>query len=93
MIVGICVIHIHLSHPQSLKEKRRVIKSLKTRIKGKFNVSIAEVGALDKWQRAVLGICTVSNDKRFVNEVLDKVLGMISRHPEVEIVDHRLEFV
>jgi len=62
-------------------------------MKRRFNVSIAEVGAQDLWQKAVLGMTGIANDKRFVNEVLDKALCLIASYPEAEILSHRLEFI
>ena len=93
MIVGICVIELYIPPTGSLKGKRQVLQSMKVKIKNKFNVAIAEVGELDLWQKAVLGVTTVANDIRFVNEVMDKVVDFISSNPQVEVVRHQLEFV
>ncbi len=93
MIVGICVIELYIPHIHSLKEKRKVLLGVKNRIKNRFNIAIAEVAEQDKWQKAVLGIATVANDKRFVNQVLDKVIGFISSTPEIEVIHTRIEFV
>lgn len=93
MTVGICVVELYIPLSGSLKGKRQVLQSIKVKIKNKFNVAVAEVGEQDLWQKAILGITTVANDKSFVNEVLDKVVGFISGNPEVEVVRHQLEFV
>ncbi|HHT9147289.1 MAG TPA: DUF503 domain-containing protein, partial [Candidatus Wunengus sp. YC61] len=61
----------------SLKGKRQVLKRVIDRVKQKFNVSIAEVGENDKWQRAQVGFCVVGNDKRYVNSSLDKIANFI----------------
>jgi hypothetical protein len=91
--VGICVIELYIPHIHSLKEKRKVLLGIKNRIKNRFNIAIAEVAEQDKWQKAVLGVTTVANDQRFVNQVLDKVIGFISSYPEIEVIHHQIEFV
>jgi uncharacterized protein len=93
MIVGICTIELYLPDNGSLKDKRQVLKSLKDRLKRRFNVSIAEVDDQDLWQKTVVGVACVGNRKDYVNEVLDKVLGAIRGNPRVEIIDYRLEMV
>jgi hypothetical protein len=75
----------------SLKEKRRAIKSIKDRVRSKFNVSIAEVDGLDKWQWATLGVACVSNDTRFVNSVLSNVVNFIGGIHLAELVDYEIE--
>ncbi len=78
----------------SLKGKRRVVKSITARVKNKFNVSVAEVDDQDLWQRATLGICCVSNDKRYTNEVLSKVVDLIvGGRFEAEILDYEIEIL
>ncbi len=93
MIVGTCTIELFLPGNGSLKEKRRTLKSIKDRIQHRFNVSIAEVEDQDLWQKAVLGIACVGNQKAHVNEVLDKVLRAIRGTPEVEVMNSRLEMI
>ncbi len=93
MIVGICTIELFLPESGSLKDKRQVIKSLKDRIKRRFNVAIAEVDDQDLWQKTVLGVACVGNRKDYVNEVLDKVIGAVRGTPSVEIMDYRLELL
>lgn len=92
MIVGVCTIELFLPANRSLKDKRRVLKSLKDRINQKFNVAIAEVADNELWQKSVLGIASVGNRKDQVNAVLDKVAGVIRGNPQVEIVQSRMEF-
>jgi len=91
MHIGICTIHLRLLENHSLKGKRRIIKSIKDRVKNRFNVSIAEVDALDKWQWTTLGVAFVSNDSRFANSVLSDVVDFIDKMREAEIVDYEIE--
>ena len=93
MVVGICTVELFIPDGQSLKSKRQVLSSLKDRIRGKFNVSVAEVGEQDLWQKAVLGIACVANETAYVNQVLDQVLNQIRSVPMVEIVQSRIELL
>jgi len=94
MNVGVCRIRLRLPENLSLKGKRRVLKSITTRVGSKFNVAIAEVDDQDLWQLATLGICCVSNDKRHANEVLSKVVGFISDSRfEIEVLDYEIEIL
>jgi uncharacterized protein len=77
----------------SLKGKRKVIHSLKDRIKARFNVSIAEVGALDLWQKARLGVVAVANDERMLKSKMDKLLNYIESTGLVEPLSAELEFI
>lgn len=94
MHVGICRISFRLPENGSLKDKRRVIKSITSRVANKFNVSVAEVDDNDLWQLATLGISCVSNDKRHANEILSKVVDYITdARFEVEILDYNIEIL
>jgi len=94
MNVGVCRVSLRLPENQSLKGKRRVLKSITTRVRSKFNVSVAEVDDQNLWQLATLGICFVSNDKRFTNEVLSKVVDFIvDGRFELEILDYEIEIL
>jgi len=94
MNVGVCRIDLRLPENLSLKGKRQVLKSITTRVRNKFNVSVAEVDNHDRWQLATIGICCVSNDNRFTNEVLSKVVDfVIGCRFEVEILDYEIEIL
>ena len=92
-MVGVCHLDLVLPEGSSLKGKRQVIKSLVTRVRDKFNVSISEVGGHDLWQRARVGICLIGTDKRFVNSSLDKVLDYIEGLGLLEVVSSDVEFL
>ncbi len=94
MHIGVCKIKLRLPENLSLKGKRRVVKSITTRVRSKFNVSVAEVDDQNLWQLATLGICCVSNNKRYVNEVLSKAVDFITNGRfEVEILDYEIEIL
>ena len=94
MNIGVCRISLRLPENLSLKGKRRVMKSITTQLRNKFNVSVAEVDNQNLWQLATLGICCVSNDKRYTNQVLSKVVDFIvDGRFDVEILDYKIEIV
>ncbi len=94
MNVGVCCIRFRLPENLSLKGKRRVLKSITTRVANKFNVSVAEVDDQDLWQLATLGISCVSNNGRHANEVLSRVVDFITDSRfEVEILDYEIEIL
>ena len=93
MVVGLCTLELHLPGVGSLKGKRQILLSLKERIRTKFNVSISEVDGQDLWQRAVLGVACVANDRRYTNQILDSVLNLVRANPSIEIVQHHMELL
>ena len=94
MNVGVCMIELRLAENLSLKGKRRVLKSIITRVRNKFNVSIAEVADQNLWQLATLGICCVSNNSRYNNEVLSKVVDfVVDSRFEIEILNYKIEIL
>ncbi len=86
MVVGICTVELWITESQSLKDKRQVLHSVKDRLRGKFNLSIAEVDGQDLWQKAVLGMACVANDGSHVEQVLEQALNVIKSMPTIEVV-------
>ena len=93
MIVGILRIELFVPESGSLKSKRFALKSIKDRLKNRFNVAVAEVGGTDKWQRASLGITTVSNETRHVESILGNALELVYGDRRVEVIDSKIEFI
>jgi uncharacterized protein len=95
MFVGVLRLTLHLPAPGSLKSKRHLVRSAIDRVKARFNVSIAEVGDNDLWQRSVVGVAAVANDHGFVNETLDKVADFVaSMHGgQIQLTARDLEIV
>jgi uncharacterized protein YlxP (DUF503 family) len=83
MTVGLARVTLFVAGSHSLKEKRSVVRRLKDLVTQKFNVSIAEVGENDVWQRAVVGLALVGNERRFVESQLDEVLAFVRSKAEV----------
>lgn len=77
MLVGLLTIQIHLHAVFSLKDKRRIIKSLVERLRSRFNVSVSEIAAQDNKQFAVIGLAVVTNDGSHLDEQLDKIATFI----------------
>jgi uncharacterized protein YlxP (DUF503 family) len=91
-MIGVCEIHIHLPEVASLKEKRKIIKGIKDRIRSRFNVSVAELDALDKWQRAVIGVACLSKDQVRIDQVLNHVVRVVESIPDIMLTDYFIEF-
>jgi hypothetical protein len=91
MTVGTLVVTAVVRNAQSLKEKRHVLKSIKDRVRDRFNVSVAELGSQDLWQKTELGFAAIGNDARFVDGLLAHVLNFIRTLPAVDLVDHSIE--
>jgi len=93
MVIGTCTIQLYFSESGSLKRKRQFLKRIKDRVRNKFNVSIAEIKDNDLWQRTTVGVSTVANDSRFVNEILSKVVEQIEGENGVEVLDYQIEIL
>jgi uncharacterized protein YlxP (DUF503 family) len=81
--LGIARLALFIGASHSLKEKRMVLRRIKDLVRQKFNVSIAEVAENDMWQRAVLGLAVVGNDRRFVEAALDEVVAFVRAKADV----------
>ncbi len=86
-------IELFIYENDSLKGKRRIVKSIIGKVKSRFNVAIAEVEYNDKWQRIGLGISAVGNDRGYVDSVLATVMTFIESLYLAEIIDSRIEII
>ena len=94
MVIGICSIELGLAGSASLKDKRSVIKPLLIHLRREFNVSVAEVGELDAWRSATIGVAAVSNDAAYVHGLFEKLVRWIEKsHLEVEVQDWQVEII
>jgi len=91
VIVGTLKLRFVLRESHSLKDKRRVIKSLKDTLSNKFNISVAETDEQDVWQTAEIGVAAVGTDAPFVQSVLSHVLNYARFFGGVELVDQQQE--
>ena len=93
MTVGVLQIELSVPDAMSLKDKRRVVLSIKDRIRHNHNVSIAEVGALDEHRRSIIGIAMVSNDSRYVEGALSKLVDFVKSVPTVDLIDYQIDLL
>jgi uncharacterized protein len=91
MVVGVLRLALVIRGARSLKEKRSALRRIIDRVRGRYNVSIAEVGDNDAWQRALVGVTAVANDRSFVNEVLDKVVRDVEMLGVADLVGREME--
>ncbi|MGB7055492.1 MAG: DUF503 domain-containing protein [bacterium] len=89
--VGRCDLDLHIENSQSLKNKRRVVASLKEKLKNRYNVAVCEYGDLSLWQRTQLGIVTCGNDKHHVDSSLKTVLDYVSTFPSVLLLKYGVD--
>ena len=93
MVIGVLQFRLTIFEALSLKDKRRVTKSLKDRLAERHNVSIAEVDDLDRRQAATFGVAMVSNDRRFVRSALDRIVDEVRAFPRASLVDYEIELL
>ena len=93
MIVGLMTWELHLEGCQSLKDKRRVLKSLKDRLHNRFNVSAAETDHHDLWQRAELSVCVVSTDRHHAERVLREADRLVAGVAAARVLDTSTSFL
>lgn len=93
MPVGLLTLELHIQHAQSLKDKRQVLRSLKDRLRAKFNVAVAELEHEDTWQRSTVGVVTLSNEEHQVQESLQHVLTEADNILGPFLVSHGVEII
>ncbi len=94
MVVGTCELIFQLPDNHSLKGKRQVSRSLVQRIRSRFNVSVAEVADLDRWQTLAIGVSCATNDSRHANEVMSKIVDYVDEHNGGAVLyQHRIEIL
>lgn len=93
MPVGLLTLEIHIPDARSLKDKRQVIRSLKDRLRGQFNVAVAELDHQDLWQRALVGIVSLSADAAHLEQSLRAVCDEAERVLGRDLVGHELEIL
>ena len=94
MPVGLLTLHVHFPGCSSLKEKRRRLKPLLTRLHREFNISVAEVDHNDIWQDALIACAIVSGDHKHVQRVLSKVSAWVERHwLDATLVSEEIEII
>ncbi|MDK2895982.1 MAG: uncharacterized protein PWP04_102 [Candidatus Atribacteria bacterium] len=87
MRVGVCQIEIFIDHSFSLKDKRRVVNSIKNRIKNRFNVSIIETGTGTNRKKTTIGLSCVGIDENSVRNLLNQIVSFLEEDDRLEITD------
>lgn len=93
MVAGLGIITFRLHDCRSLKGKRKIVKSIIAQLRNHFNVSVAEVGANDIHQRAVIGFAMVGNNRGVINSKIDKIFNLVDDLNLAEVVDSEMEII
>ena len=93
MVVGVLRLTIYITDSHSLKEKRGVLRKVKSRVRNEFNVSIAECDEHDLWQKTRLGICQVGTDQAYIDGALRAVVRFIDELHLAEVGEEEVEFL
>ncbi len=93
MIIGLLVLDIHLPQARSLKDKRHSLHRIKDRLKQKYNVALAELDFQDKWQRARIGLVTISNEKQLVENMLNRIRAEVQGMFEGEVLSAEIQLL
>ena len=92
MPIGVLTLEIQIPYSHSLKEKRAVLLKVRDRLRGRFNVAVAELDHQDVWQRATLGVVSVSNSQKLLESMFQQILAEAERILGEDVADHNLEF-
>jgi uncharacterized protein YlxP (DUF503 family) len=93
MPIGLLTLEIHIPDARSLKDKRQILRSLKDKLRGHFNVAIAELDHQDVWQRSVVGVVSISSDNRHLEESMRAVAEESERILGRDLVGQEIEFI
>ena len=93
MIVGAALIELHVHGSRSLKQKRGVVRSIISRVRNRFNLSVAEVGGQGTWQRATLALGAVGVDERILRQALENALSFVEDLHLAEVLDIQIEIL
>ena len=92
MPIGLVTLQIYIPDARSLKDKRQVIRSLKDRLRGHFNVAVAELDHQDLWQRALIGVVGISSDGHHLEQSLEAVIAESERLLGRDLIGHDVEY-
>lgn len=87
MLIGTINIKIFIPSSQSLKDKRRVVKSLIKKLQNKFNISVAEIDSLEQWQVSEIGVAIVGNETRVLDQQISRIIDFIDEQPDFQLVN------
>lgn len=87
------IITVHIPFAHSLKEKRRHIKSMKDKIRQQFNASVAEIDGLNEWQKSVLGIVMISNDRVYLEKQISAIENFVLQVHDIQLTGIDVEWL
>jgi hypothetical protein len=93
MTVGVALVTFHLHEIHSLKEKRKIVKSLVEKSRSRFNVTVAEVADQDVYQKASIGIAVIGNNGRVLNSLLDRIIDFMDSLGLAELISREMELI
>lgn len=93
MVIGILNVILSIHKSNSLKDKRIILNSLKTRLHRQFNISLIESDDQDKWQRSTLTIVNVGQNKRLVDQTINRIIDFIERDNQCQILNYHIELI
>jgi uncharacterized protein YlxP (DUF503 family) len=94
MVIGVCTLELNIPTAASLKDKRRIIKSVMSRLRNEYNIAVAEVDRNDSWRSAVIAVVTVSGDRDYAHGLMTRVALWIERSRlDCELVDYDIELI
>jgi uncharacterized protein YlxP (DUF503 family) len=93
MVVGLLRLEVHVPNARTLKDKRSVLNSLKDQLRGRFNISVAEVDANETWQRATVGISTLGNSRAYAEGLLREVTAWVRNTRLIELIAIEEEYL
>jgi len=93
MIIGVCTVSLYLPTSSSLKDKRNILKSLKARIRNNYNVSVSEINHYDLWKNTVLGFSCIGNDKKYLNQIFNKIILFLSKENDFDIIKFEINIL
>ncbi len=91
MTIGVLQLDLRIPEARSLKDRRRVVKSLKDQLRNRYNCSVAELDPKDRWGRARIVACVIGDDSRFVNTQLDEITRFAGSR--TELIDYQIELL
>lgn len=93
MPVGVMTLEIRIPYAHSLKEKRAVLRKLRDRLRSRFNLAVAELDHQETWQRATLGVVSISSSRRNLEQVLESALRESEKILGRELEDHFIDYI
>ena len=91
--IGLLELDLRLPESSSLKEKRKIIKSIKDRVRYKHNISVAEVGFQDQHERCHLAFVTIASERSIAQKRLDSIRELVYSYTGVQVVDHTVNWL